>query len=86
MTNRARPIPFTFTPQAQKELGIVLSPLHQRLDELVELETKREAALHKWLASKTGSQESGDAAAVLDSLNNQVSGLASVIAFLWRQS
>lgn len=79
-------IRYMFTRKAADELGLDLqTPLEKRLDELVVLEQKRQDALNAWLKTLKGTQESGEAYAVLEALEIQISGLGSVIAFLWRQ-
>ena len=41
--------------------------------------------MNKWLATPNGTEESAEAYAVLEKLENQVGALASIIAFAWRQ-
>lgn len=76
---------FAFTPQAELELGIAPSALHRRLNELVELESKRDSAMKLWLATPKNTPASADTYSVLESLETQISGVASTIAYLWRQ-
>lgn len=76
---------YTFTPQAELELGIAPSALHRRLNELVVLEEKRDSAMKLWLATPKNTPASAETYAVLESLETQISGVASTIAYLWRQ-
>lgn len=85
MTNRARPVPFAFTPKAIQELNIEPSTIVKRLNELVELEEKRKDALNAWLRTPKNTPEAAEAYAVLDSFEEQLSILASAIAHVWRQ-
>jgi hypothetical protein len=87
MSNRAKSVPYMFTQKAMAELKIDLrTPLQKSLDQLVVLEEKREKAMNAWLNTPLKlTQEAGEAYAVLEALEVQISALASVIAFAWRQ-